>query len=144
VLQELFAGLVERPNQFGGLAAVSTWLYSATTHLALNRLRNDRNRGRLVTKMVTPATSTSAPPEAENQAMVRDFLAKLPEDQAAAAVYYFFDGLTHAEIAETLRCSRRHVGHLLERVAAALESAEEAWACGPTGQDARALAGEAP
>jgi RNA polymerase sigma-70 factor (ECF subfamily) len=40
----------------------------------------------------------------------------VPEELAQAAVYYYADEMTHEEIAEVLRCSRRHVGDLLERL----------------------------
>src|SRR4029079_15245127 len=54
VLQELFASLVARPDQFDGRSAPSTSLYAATTHACLSRLRNRRNRHRLINEQVRP------------------------------------------------------------------------------------------
>jgi RNA polymerase sigma factor (sigma-70 family) len=48
VVHEVFASLLERPEQFAGRSKVLTWLYSATTHACLNRLRNDATRRSLL------------------------------------------------------------------------------------------------
>jgi DNA-directed RNA polymerase specialized sigma24 family protein len=44
---------------------------------------------------------------------------------AAAVVYHHLDGMTHTEVAETLGCSRRQVGYLLERAQQALQRMEQ-------------------
>jgi RNA polymerase sigma-70 factor (ECF subfamily) len=49
----------------------------------------------------------------------------LPEDVAAAVVYHHLDGMTHAEVAELLGCSRRQVGYLLERAQGLWDRAEQ-------------------
>ena len=56
---------------------------------------------------------------------MRLLLAVLPADVAAAVVYHHLDGMTHAEVAEMLGCSRRQVGYLLERVQRSLDRAEK-------------------
>src|SRR5262245_9365437 len=48
VLHEVFASLLARPEQFAGKSSVTTFLYSATTHLCLNRLRDGATRARLL------------------------------------------------------------------------------------------------
>src|SRR4051812_31435375 len=47
-LQEVFVSLAARPEQFAGRSAMTTFLYSATTHLCLNRLRDQRRRRALL------------------------------------------------------------------------------------------------
>jgi len=129
-LQEVFASLLERPEQFEAQSAITTWLYSATTHLCLNKLRDARTRARILRERVAPAGEASAPNVAEAGVEVRDLLAKLPAELATAAVYYYLDDLTQEEIAGLLGCSRRHVGDLLERLktwAAAHEEEGERW-----------------
>ncbi len=116
VLQEIFAGLVARPEQCDGRSAPSTFLYSATTHACLQRLRDSKNRTRLLDEQVKPWTTEVDPRSPDVVAMVRAELAQLPDEEARAAVYYHLDGMSHAEISDVLGCSRRHVGHLLERV----------------------------
>lgn len=51
-------------------------------------------------------------------------LGRVPEDEARAAIHHHLDGMSHAEVAELLRCSRRRVGDLLERLRARVSSAE--------------------
>ena len=115
VLQDLFVSLLERPEQFTGTSAVTTFLYSATTHACLNRLRNQRNRARLLEQR-TPAAQAHVEPEADALVHVREVLARMPHELACVAVYYFVDGMSHQEIAELLGCSRRRVGDMVERV----------------------------
>ena len=50
--------------------------------------------------------------------MLRSLLLRMPEPLAQVAVYYYMDELTHDDISRLLDCSRRHVGDLLERLAA--------------------------
>jgi RNA polymerase sigma-70 factor (ECF subfamily) len=126
VLQELFAGLVARPEQFDGRSAPSTYLYAATTHACLSRLRNRRNRRRLINEQVRPWSTELDPRSIEAAPMVRDLLAQLTDDEARAAVYHYLDGMSQAEIAEVLGCSRRGVGKLLERVAQRFVERKEA------------------
>ncbi|MEO8704002.1 MAG: sigma-70 family RNA polymerase sigma factor [Kofleriaceae bacterium] len=126
VLQEIFVGLVARPQQFAARSAASTFLYAVTTHACLARLRDRRNRSRLLDEHVKPWTTDVDPCRVDTGTIVRDALAQLPDDEARAAVYYHLDGMTHAEIAEVLECSRRHVGDLLERVESRLALHKEA------------------
>jgi RNA polymerase sigma factor (sigma-70 family) len=116
MLQEIFAGLVARPAQFDGRSAPSTFLYAVTTHACLQRLRDRRNRLRLIDEQVRPWVDEVDPRSAEARAAVQAVLAQLPDEQARAAVYYHLDGMSHAEIAEVMACSPRHVGNLLARI----------------------------
>lgn len=116
VLQELFTSLLHRPGQFQGRSQAITFLYSATTHLCLNRLRNGRTRLKLVEEAMAPRQSEVELPRAERLAEARSLLSRLPEELREVAVYYYFDEMTHEEIAGVMGCSRRHVGNQLERV----------------------------
>jgi RNA polymerase sigma-70 factor (ECF subfamily) len=115
VLQEIFTSLLHRPEQFQGKSTMTTWLYSATTHACLNRLRNRKRRAKLIDRQVKPQLQTSEPARAEERLAAREILARVSEDLAQVAVYYYFDQMTHAEIAEVLGCSDRQVGNLLGR-----------------------------
>jgi len=123
-LQEIFLSLVDQSSfeQRGGTTA---WFYIRTTNFCLNRLRDERNRARLRLERGETATAI-APPRGETLMLARDALAQLPAQLAEVAVYYYCDEMTHDEIAALLQCSRRHVGHLLERLRASTEAA----ACG--------------
>ena len=115
VVQDLFVSLLERPEQFAGRSTMSTFLYGATTHLCLNRLRNERNRARLMRGRTEPAEEAPHT-SADDVLALRAALASLPTQLAEVAVYYFVDELSHQEIATLLGCSRRHVGNLVLRV----------------------------
>jgi len=117
-VQEVFVSLIRDPGQFRGASSIATWLYSATTHHCLNKIRDRENRARLLDQRYAPAQATAAAAApVEDLAAARELLARLPEKLARVAVYAYFDGLTHDEIADILGCSRRNVGKLLERVA---------------------------
>jgi RNA polymerase sigma factor (sigma-70 family) len=121
VLHEVFASLLHKPEQFSGKSSVTTFLYSATTHLCLNRLRDGATRARLLAQH-GPADRGQAP--GDRLLEVRELLARLPEDLAQAAVYYYVDEMTHDEIADQMGCSRRQVGNLLERAVALCQKQE--------------------
>ena len=50
--------------------------------------------------------------------VLQQVLARLSVEEARAAVYHYVDGMSHAEIAAELCCSRRRIGDLLDRVRA--------------------------
>ena len=115
IVQDLFLSWLERPEQFQGKSAMTTWLYSATTHACLNRLRNQQNRARLLTAQ-GPAADTDGHLSPDAMAVLRDTLHRLPPPLGEVAVYAFFDELSHEEIAPLVGCSRRQVGNLIERI----------------------------
>jgi RNA polymerase sigma-70 factor (ECF subfamily) len=115
VLQDLFVAMLERPEQFEGRSMLSTYLYQATTHACLNRLRDQRNRTRLLVQHQAER-GVPAHEYTDHHLRLRQALERLPAVLAEVAVYYFVDDLSQREIAEILGCSRRHVGDLLERL----------------------------
>jgi RNA polymerase sigma factor (sigma-70 family) len=120
VVQEVFVALMDRPSRFEGRSALGTYLHSTTTHLCLNWLRNRRNRDRLHegrAAQLAPAADATPP---DVTAALRQVLAALPAHEARAAILHHLDGMSHAEIAARLRCSRRRIGDLLDRMRARL------------------------
>ena len=112
-VQDIFLSIVNRPEQLAGVVRVTAWLYRATTHYCLNKLRDRRGRMRLLGAL-RPASSVA--PRSEAFAQLRSLLDRLPEPLAEVAVYHHLDGMTYDEIAEILGCSRRQVGYYLERL----------------------------
>lgn len=120
VLHEIFTSLIERPEQLPVAGSLAAWFYVATTHACLNRLRDVRNRERLIDeKGPMPSGASHASPY--TVAELRRCLAQLTEAEAVATVSFHLGGMSHQQIAELLFCSRRHVGDLLERASARLE-----------------------
>lgn len=124
VLHDIFVSLARQPDQFSGRSSMTTWLYSATTHACLNRLRNARTRARLLEQKVVPARATEAAPRGESRVLARELLGALPEDLAMVAVYFYGDEMTLSEIADVMNCSRRHISNLLARLRQRLTLAE--------------------
>jgi RNA polymerase sigma-70 factor, ECF subfamily len=114
VVQEVFIALLDKPEQVRA-GDIKTWLYNTTTHLCLNRRRNQATRRRIVEEQVAPTTAREEQPIAEMRAAANEALSRAPSDLARVAFYYYFDELTHAEIAQILGCTRRNVGYLLQR-----------------------------
>jgi RNA polymerase sigma-70 factor (ECF subfamily) len=127
VLQDLFVSLLARPDELSRRSAWSSYLYAATTHACLNRLRNQRRRTRLLDREALIEQARASEPD--QLLRLRVALARLPEELATVAVYYALDGLTQQEIAEILGCSRRHVGDLLQRLEAWGRNQDQEQAC---------------
>jgi RNA polymerase sigma factor (sigma-70 family) len=124
-LQEVFASLLRAPHSLRSAGSVIGWLYRATTHFCLNQLRNRRTGARLLQERFSSSPAEAAVSSADALTELRDLLARMPADAAAAAVYHHLDGMTHAEVAELLGCSRRQVGYLLERAQQSLARLEQ-------------------
>jgi RNA polymerase sigma-70 factor (ECF subfamily) len=118
VLHDVFASLVHRPEQFAGRSAVTTWLYSATVHQCLNRIRDRNTRGRLLEAHAATVQPSAGGLDGESRAGLRRLLGRMPEELAQVAVYHAMDGMTQEEIADVMACSRRHVNRLLDRLQA--------------------------
>ena len=123
VLQEVFVSLLERPEQFAGKSKVTSFLYSVTTHRCFNKLRNARNRERILKQH--QGEEHGIEPRADAWILVREIVSQLPEQQALVLVYHYGDGMTQDEVAEVMGCSRRHIVNLLARLSTAIQKMEE-------------------
>ena len=119
IVQELFLSLFERPEQYRGQSALTTFMYSATTHACLNRIRNRKTRVRLLDRHARTSGTGEQDPKLGPDELhgLHALLERMPEELARVAVYYCVDDLSHEQIARIVGCSKRHVGNLLERVA---------------------------
>lgn len=118
VLQDVFLALHEKPEQFRGQSSIVTYLYAATTHCCLTRLRNEANRKRLRAEHLRDPEqgSESIGVSPETTLLVRGLLTQLPDNLAKVAVYLALDGMTQDEIADTMGCSRRRVRELIDQL----------------------------
>jgi RNA polymerase sigma-70 factor (ECF subfamily) len=115
VMHDVFLEIFRNPTGFQARSSIATYLYSAATHACLNRIRDGKNRARLVA-IEGAGQSPLAHARGETTALACEILAGLSEEDAALAVYRFCDELTHDEIAGIYGCSRRHVGDLANRL----------------------------
>lgn len=124
VVQEVFLDLHARQDamQDGGLVS---WLYTVTTNRSLKMLRDRANRARIVDENAVRFIPRPAA-EPDVAAQLRGVLPRLDDELARVAVHRHIDDMTHAEIAEVIGCSRRHVGNLIERLESQLVALRQA------------------
>lgn len=115
VMQDVFLDIFKHPERFEARSSIATYLYAATTHACLNRIRDGKTRTRLLAIEGT-GRSTQIAARGESCTLATEILAGLSDDDAALAVYLYCDELTHDEIAVLDGCSRRHVGDLANRL----------------------------
>ena len=117
VVHEVFVKVLERLDQFRADASPTTWLYRVTTNHCLNRLRDRGRRAELWDQHGADLWwSPVAQAEQETAAFLRQFWRTLDDALVEVGIYYFIDGMTHAEIARIVDCSERTVGNRLERL----------------------------
>lgn len=120
VVHDVFLSLMNDPSQFKGESSPLTWLYSATTHRCLNVLRDSKNRRRLLEREHNGESEPQAT-STETSFHAREFFARLPDDLAQVAVYYYLDEMSQDEIADIMGQSRRHIASILDQVRALAE-----------------------
>lgn len=87
------------------------WLYRTTTNLCLNRLRDLKRRGQLLTMWQVNEDFVDG--EADARLSLQRILSVVPEELQDIAVYYYVDELSHEEIAGIVGVSRRTIGNRL-------------------------------
>lgn len=126
IVHDVFLSLYESPTQYQARSSLMTYLYAATTHACLNRLRNERTRTRLLREREAPMASEAATGlSADEWVAMRARLAELPPPLGDVAVYYYLDELTQEEVAAIVGCSRSQVGNFLRQIEAHSSRATE-------------------
>jgi RNA polymerase sigma-70 factor, ECF subfamily len=123
VVHEVFLKAHERRDSFRGEASPVTWLYHIATNHCLNRLRDQKRRRRsLEINKSLPWLHPQDAAGAEESLLLEQLWARLDEEQSMIAIYYFVDGMTHAEIARVTGVSRRTVGNRLDEITTLMRS----------------------
>ena len=120
VVQEVFRGVLGSNLDFPSELAELSWVYRASTNLALKVLRGRKLREPLAGE--TPADEPFAEPrhlEARNFARV--LAADLNERELEVAVLHLHDGMTQDEIAAVLEVSRKTIVRDLQKIRALAE-----------------------
>lgn len=115
VLQEIFVRAIDKQSSFRGESSPGTWLYALTTRYCLNRRRDERRRKELLAEHDQAAHWSSAvqKEQQEQAVLLQQLWQDLDEELSLIGLYYYLDGMSHAEIAELVGCSRRTVGNRL-------------------------------
>jgi RNA polymerase sigma-70 factor (ECF subfamily) len=123
VVHEVFLKAHEKRDSFRGDASPVTWLYHVATNHCLNRIRNQkRQRMSLHLNRDLPWLLPSDSANSEHLLLIRQLWAQLSDEQSTIAMYYFVDGLTHAEIARITNVSRRTIGNRIDEITTRLRS----------------------
>ena len=125
--QEVFLRVYRSRSTYEPTAKFTTWLFRIATHMALNALRDGKNR-RLETRLdedgaEMPARQISDTRPSAEQAMVREArleeircaVAGLPDKQRAAVLMHKYEEMEYSQIAKVLNCSESAVKSLLFR-----------------------------
>jgi RNA polymerase sigma-70 factor (ECF subfamily) len=134
LVQEAFLRVYRARERYEPDARFSTWLYRIATNLALNELRRPRRRDphdSLDAPDAQPLAAGSPPADEEVDARRRVerlelALAELPERQRAALWLTAVEGLSSAEVAESLEVSESAVKALVHRARSGLADRQEA------------------
>src|SRR6266478_1616295 len=122
VAQEVFIDFHRLHSAKAQYAAA--WLYRASAHTALNRVRGNRRREKREQAVAQDEAGQALDPQriAENneeRRRLRTALARLPKKPAEVLVLRS-SGLSYAEVAEAIGVSTGQIGTLLKRAEAAL------------------------
>jgi len=125
--QEVFLRVYRSRESYEPTAKFTTWLFRIATHLALNSLRDGKNR-RLEERLDddssdTPVRQVSDQRPSVEQTMVyqarldevRRAVAMLPEKQRAAVLMHKYEEMEYSQIAKVLNCSESAIKSLLFR-----------------------------
>ena len=103
-VQETFAKVISRWDQFRGEASPTTWIYRITTNHCLNQLRNRRGRRDKLAmrhEELAPAPVSIAEHGVDAEA-VRGLLASCDDETRRIIVHVYFDDMTREETARVV------------------------------------------
>jgi RNA polymerase sigma-70 factor, ECF subfamily len=112
VLQEVFLQIWEKASQYDEAAGKPfSWAVTMTRNKAIDRIRSRQRRSRLIEEAAENLGETTSEPAApavagvgpDEAAQIRAAMESLPKDQRRAIEMAFFGGLTHIQIAESLK-----------------------------------------
>lgn len=128
IMQDVFATVFRKINDFEGKSAFSSWLYRITTNTAFMKLRKRRQHIAVSIDDAAQAPLSSWAPERsdacdlnyissrhEMKAALEAAVSKLPEDYRAIFILRDVDGLSNQEVGEILQLSVPAVKSRLHR-----------------------------
>lgn len=114
VVHEVFMKAMGTGHPFDGDQSPMTWLYRVTTNHCIDVLRVRGRRSELLANEA-PVRTEAHEGHGEARALLARVLVRVPDDLKEVAICFYVDEMTQDEIALHLNCSRRTVGHRLER-----------------------------
>jgi RNA polymerase sigma factor (sigma-70 family) len=135
--QETFVRLWQQRSRYRPDAPFRPWIFAIAVNLARNRLRWWKRRPVVALEDWTgiPAEGgaiadggTRQLDRTERAAAVRDAIARLPTDLRETIVLFEYEGMSYAEIAETVGASPKAVENRIARAREKLRVALKSWA----------------
>lgn len=129
IMQEVFIDLLKALPTLDQRDNLAGWLYRATTHRCLWRMRKERFltmapvRWILGEKMAEPRPPDELAIARDDLRRAQDILSKLPSKEQVAFCMYYLDGKEQEEIAQLLGHSKGYVCKLIQRATESLEKA---------------------
>ena len=111
IVQEVFVKVYSALKTFRGESSVYTWLYRIAVNVALNAIRKQRIRDFVrIDEFFETAEDENEQPDAllekdEQQKLIEEAIAKLPEKQKAVFILRYHEELSYEEISKILKTS---------------------------------------
>ena len=119
VAQEVFVRVYQNLREYSPRKRFSTWLFALARNAAIDRLRwRKRHPTQSLDSAPDPPVPTGVAEEVNAHEIGNQIVAavsSLPEDQRTALVLAEYQGLSYAEIAEIMHCSKKSVESRLYR-----------------------------
>lgn len=129
--QEIFIRVYKAAKTYRPKARFSTWLFKIATNVCLNEIRKPVYRAKLESidrdsdEENAPSGEIAMEParsmpdmlleNCQDQALVREAMAQLPEQQRAALLLRTTEEFSYREIGRQINCSENHVKTLIHR-----------------------------
>ncbi len=123
ITQEVFMRIYRYLDRFRGDAKLSTWIYRITRNCCLNHLKREK-RQRELAQLPEDLPGENSPEkeliQAEQQALVRQAVGRLPSEQRLAIALYYFHERSYTEVATLMELPLNTVKSHLRRAKQAL------------------------
>jgi len=129
VTQEVFLKLHRYRDRWRGEAAPTTYLFKVTTTTCLNWLRTRKRRREELLEEVPepPPPTTTLLDHVASKQLAALLMDEVDEGVASAVIYFYVDGLTHAEAGELLGVSAAAVRKRVATFRNRLRNAPPPW-----------------
>lgn len=130
ITQSVFVSLMQSARRYRPESKVTTWIYRIVANRCLNHRSRAGGRQRMTSSMPEALAAAPAPEwerpdqlalRAEQTTRLREALLGLPERQRMALLLRTDEGLSYAEIASVMGCSRSSIESLIFRARTALD-----------------------
>lgn len=126
LVEDTFVKLFVRKPHFRGKSSFKTWLYTIARNVALDRLRDEKNKSLDINDRIRDIARDhddleSSYIRSESKIIVHKALSKLNTEYRQVLYLTFFEGLDNAETAKIMKKSKRQIENLAYRAKISLK-----------------------